>query len=431
MSAQNSEDLNNDNPDLVEGDDTYQEAYEDDVDSSDDTSDDWSDDEQSDAQEAKKKPAKKKSKSTIFIIIAVVIFGVFGLLVVMGSGQQPPVQETPEIQAIEGQTAEGQPSATPVEQVDATQAADPNAQAAPVQEVAPIEQPSLTMNQSGMMDDPSVLKAVVNQDQGAVVTPIPQAEPEKSPEPPALESNQPVETAQVPAENLEKEPTKEANIVSMAAPEIKPVSDFPTADSIKKPEAETSEVVAQPVENPVLNPVESSDAAIAEKEAKLAEAVQKLDVAEKRIVELEKAVSDKEAELSEQKQTPPVEDKSEEIETLKSKISDLENKLQIATISKPSEETVTEAKQEVKEVSNVRTSPKKLNPEAIVKAKNTKPAWVLKGANSRTAIIYNNTNSDMKTVSVGDEVTGLGKIISILQGSSGWVVKATNGSVFE
>jgi hypothetical protein len=421
MSAHNPEDLNDENQNLVEGDDGYQETYDEDGNASDETSDDWVDDEQSDAEETKERPAKKKSKAATFIIIAVVVFGMVAFLMFSGGGQQEVVQEGADTQVIEEQVAEVQP----------LESAPAEAQEAPV-----VEQPAPVQNTSGMMDDPSVVSGVASQAQEAVVLSGPQAELEKPIEPPPLDTappetakldvDQPAEVTQVAADNSEKN----NGVVDLVSPDIKPVSDFPTADSIKK--SETAEIETKPIEAVSGNLNEAPSDAMVNNDAKLIEAQEKLDIAQKRIVDLEKAVADKEAELSEQKLTPPVEDKSEEIESLKSKISNLEKQMELAASSKiNNEEIVVETKQEVKEVSNIRPSSKKNNANSLAKLNKTKPAWVLKGANSRTAIIFNKTNSDMKTVSVGDEVAGLGKVLSIFQGSSGWVVKGTNGSVFE
>lgn len=423
MSAPNSEDLNNKNQSLVDGDDTYPDSYDEDVNTLDDTSDDWADDEPSDDDKAQEKPAKKKSKSTTFIIIAVVVLAGLGFVFLSGGSQPVPVDQTADMPIVAEQTAEVQPNVA--------------------QEIPVIEQPPVTpQNQSGMMDNPAVVADIANQNQAAVVMSASPSDMEiQAPEPApasALEPAPTIEVAQAPVESLEKEvkddSVVENNVVDMVAPDIKPVSDFPTADSIKKPEVD--DLQAQQIVTSTPKSSETLDnVAVPEIDPKLTEAQTKLDEAQKRILELENTISVKEAELSEQKLNPPIEDKTEEIEALKSKISDLEQKLEVATNPKPSEivptedkniESKAESKEEVKEISNIGVPVKQ-----EVKINKAKPAWVLKGANSRTAIIYNKTNGDMKTIAVGDEVEGLGKILSISLENASWSVKATKGNVSE
>jgi hypothetical protein len=412
MSAHNPEDIHNNDQSLTEGE-GYETTYDEEIDSTEDVSDDWVDDENSENDEPSQKPAKKKSKSTLFIIIAVVVLGGFGLLVVLGGSPPAPVEGAPEeMQVAEEQVAATDQNGVPVEpQI---------IEAAPIG-VAPTE--TAVQNTSGMMDNAGVVADVASQDSSAVVMAVPQAEAEKAPD--LTESTPSAETLQPSPEGAAP---KENAVVDMVAPEIKPVSDFPTADSIKKVEADTAAV--SPAEPAVLAPQEPAPIVTSETEAKLSETQSKLEAAEKRISDLEKAISDKEDELSAQKLTPPVEDKSEEIEALKVKISELEKKLESAESDKPFRAQNNEKSSEVQ--TEAKVAPRLNKP--IVKQSYVviaKPVWVLKGANSKSAIIYNKTSGDMKTVAVGDSVVGLGTILSISESNSLWTVKASRGSISE
>ncbi|MBL8639021.1 MAG: hypothetical protein JNK24_01570 [Alphaproteobacteria bacterium] len=55
--------------------------------------------------------------------------------------------------------------------------------------------------------------------------------------------------------------------------------------------------------------------------------------------------------------------------------------------------------------------------------------WILKGAQSGQAILGSLGHDDLRTVTVGETVSGLGRITSIERTASGWVVQGTSGSV--
>lgn len=63
------------------------------------------------------------------------------------------------------------------------------------------------------------------------------------------------------------------------------------------------------------------------------------------------------------------------------------------------------------------------------KAVATKTNWVLKGAQPGRAMLAKPGESDIQTVSVGDTLSGLGKITSIAYTDGRWVVRGTQGQI--
>ncbi|MCC7160035.1 MAG: hypothetical protein IT281_10950, partial [Ignavibacteria bacterium] len=57
------------------------------------------------------------------------------------------------------------------------------------------------------------------------------------------------------------------------------------------------------------------------------------------------------------------------------------------------------------------------------------PTWKLKSAQPGSAVLYDSRTGDVKTVEVGDRVSGIGKVKSISQVNGKWVVKGTSGKV--
>jgi hypothetical protein len=120
----------------------------------------------------------------------------------------------------------------------------------------------------------------------------------------------------------------------------------------------------------------------------------------------------------------------EEITELKSKIADLEDRL-----AKAAEPTPAPTADEpiVKKVATEPSPEKKIEPviEKTTAPQASKPLWTLKSASPGRAVISNSAAGDYKTVVVGDTVTGLGKITSITETTSGWIVTGTKGKISE
>lgn len=59
------------------------------------------------------------------------------------------------------------------------------------------------------------------------------------------------------------------------------------------------------------------------------------------------------------------------------------------------------------------------------------PVWKLRSAQPGRAVIYEARRDEMKTVEIGDTVSGIGKILSISNASGKWVVQGTTGRVVQ
>ncbi len=385
-------------------DEQFPSEYDDITDASlDDATDaEWVDDE--DADNTEDEPVaqpKKKSKLTTIIIIAVAIIGVLGFLVIKGAGQQVPTE--------------------------------PNAAAAVnslvgLKDTAPTEEPAPTPPPAaeapapqGLMDNPAILDQpnTTNSAPAATTEIIPMTAPMTAPQ--AEEVQAPIATAPVAPTTA---PAAPAALSDTITPDIKPVSDFPTVDSIKKPAEDEKiiQVTAEPTQ-PVAEP--TTPAPTTAQEITVAPA----DTA--KINELEKNLADKTAEI--QKQKEDAANANSEIQSLKGKIAELEKAAKAQAIPQDELKAATEPKaKEAKTIEKpvVKTEPQKsaaTTPAPAIKRTN----WVLKSARPGRAVIANQATHDYKTVSIGDTIAGLGKIIAIEETASGWVVKGTLGKVTE
>lgn len=415
MSVKNPENFNNDDNSLVDANGSYEESY-DDIDSSEQVSDEWEDDNLSDTEDEKPQdsPKKKKSKSFLFIILGVVFLAIIGFVFLAGGENEPVNQQV---------VAEDPVSMSP----DVANNNNIQQQEQPViiadTQVIPESNPEPVVEQTGILDDQEVVNKVENS-----ISENPIAEP------PQIQSS-----AQAPSEAPSEQDIKVSNdnsavtqqngndIVSVVTPDIKSVSDFPTIDSIKKADSVEGVTPADIPDTKETSPVNVAETGI---DKPIFE--EKLKTAEARIVDLEKMLSDKEIELNEQKIALSIKPDNEEVETLKAKITELENKL-----SNDSQSTETKALTQ----SNIKKSDKvaeSVNESATQNKSliNThpvkqKPIWILRSANSTKAVIYNKVSGDLKTVVVGDTVEGLGRIQSISEQNSLWVIKASKSSLSE
>jgi hypothetical protein len=417
MSVKNPENINNNDDSLVDANGSYEESY-DDIDSSEQVSDEWEDDNLSDTEDEKPQdsPKKKKSKSFLFIILGVIFIAILGFVFLAGGDEsvnqqvvaEDPVSMSPDV--ANGNNIQQQEQ--PVIIADT--------------QVVPESKPEPVVEQTGILDDQDVVNKVEN----------------SISENPITEPSQIQSSVQAPSEASSGQDIKVSNdnsavtqqngndIVSVVTPDIKSVSDFPTIDSIKK--ADNVEVVT-PADIPDIK--ETSPVNVAETGIDKPIFEEKLKAAEARIADLEKMLSDKEIELNEQKSALSIKANNEEVETLKSKIIELENKL--SNVSNDSQSTETKAPTQ----SNIKKSDKvaeSVNESATQNKSliNThpvkqKPIWILRSANSTKAVIYNKVSGDLKTVVVGDTVEGLGRIQSISEQNSLWVIKASKSSLSE
>ncbi|MDY0029749.1 MAG: hypothetical protein RBR86_07385 [Pseudobdellovibrionaceae bacterium] len=140
-------------------------------------------------------------------------------------------------------------------------------------------------------------------------------------------------------------------------------------------------------------------------------------------VEMRKAV-DQIAELQStvEKQEVQQSDYLNQISDLKQQISDLEAKL---------------ARSSERAAASAATSSSKSYsaPQATTVAHSSRveksPSWILKSAQKSRALLSREGQKDIRTVSVGDKVSGLGTILSIEQSQAGWVVVGTSGRLAE
>lgn len=415
MSVKNPDDLNKDDK-FIDADSAYEASY-DDIDSSEQVSDEWSDDDQSDIDDRASQdlPKKKKKKSNFFIILGVVLVAILGLIFIAGGGDAPVNQPVDETQA-----------------AVATNATDTN-DIQPQEPPVIVEDTSISQSvpeQTGLLNDQNVVDKVEMTTQGLPTDTPSQIQPSIEPTP-QLDSQVVVSEPNMglPSDNSVKVEQNKTDIVNIVTPDIKSVSDFPTADTIKKSDSGQVESIPSPTE--IEGSEESNVAdleAVSDADPKKLELAEKLSTAEKRITDLEKTLSEKEVELNNQKALTSPQDSSEEINSLKEKIEELESKLIVSSregvaesSSKPSEDTI----HITKDLSIV-TSSKIATPE-VKRA----PVWALRSANSTKAVILDKLTGDIRTVVVGDVVQGLGRIQSISEQNSLWVVNGSKSKLSE
>src|SRR3990167_1338194 len=315
----------------------YDETYEDDVTYTEDDSDQWSDDadlgDDEDSASEQAPPAKKKTSNlTIAIILVVAVVGVFGFMVLKGnSGDVPqPSAENQAAVAIDADAAMTPPvtqadqsNITDLKnQADQDNQGDQTANITPPTPAAVADEPP-----QGLMDNPNLMDSNAKAD----VSPA-DAKPIVGSVPATSGADQ---TSAVPSEE----------VVNAISPTVKPVSDFPTVDSIKKPDSAPVPVMTGATGSVDVDPsVEQSN--------KAAELKAQSDAAQAEISHLEKKISDQAAELEAQKQavakataqaSVTASGVSEaEVAALKEQIADLEEKL-AAKAEKPSKVVVAEA----------------------------------------------------------------------------------------
>lgn len=369
----------------------------------DDVSDDgeWVEGEEGDASQEPPPKKKKSSALTTVIIVVVAVLGVLGFMVIKGGKAPSSDQAAP---AEIAQTSEQAPA-------DASMPADQAPQPAPIEQ--PMDSaPVQPAPQQGLMDNPELANQgalpVISQDAAA-------------PQPADLSQDTKPENAGL------------AGAVTAAAPQVQAVSDFPTVDSIKKPEAgQTNAAPIASLTSPtetmapvdVKSAVEMSPPLAAPDENKA-----QLDQANAKIAELQRALSDKDTEIQKQKESQQSSSKDAEINALKDKISELESKLSTqSTSSAPEIDAPREVKPApvAKPVKTVAAKPKEA---AVTTSK--KNSWVLKSAKPGHAVIENTRNGDYRSISIGDDVPGVGKITAIGESPSGWTVQGTTGKISE
>lgn len=425
MSAKNIDDQDFENQSNNGADASYDEPYEDDATYSEDDADQWSDDtdlaDEEDADADQPPPKKKSSNLMIGVILFVIIIAVFGFMALKG-GNNAASDAAPEAQTAINADAEMN---------DLKSQADQSAVGEQTANVpVPSNDPVSAAPQQGLMDNPDLASQNANSQEASNVAPMPMTAPEADTAPVQTSSNEANTTADVAPVAQPSDQSKD--VVAAISPTVKPVSDFPTVDSIKKPDAP-----AEPSTSVAITPVSPVTSAAAD--AKSAELQAQVVAAQSRILTLQKQVEDQAAELASQKQKAasavvPTGHSDEEVEALKSKISDLEAKLASKAASKPvkviserDESADTVDRSSYQSTSSIKKAPVvAAKPNVVVKAQ-----WSLKSAGTGKAILANKATGDLKSVRVGDTVPGLGRIVSIASSNSSWVVRGTTGTVTE
>ncbi len=427
MSDKNINDQNFKDKSAENVDSSYDETYEDDVTYTEDDSEQWSDDvdleDDSEAASDEAPPQKKKtSNMTIAIILVVAVIVVFGFMILTGNKGETsqPADATQNPVAID---ADAEAS---VNQPNTTDLKNPADQTANIQTptAASATAPASAEPQQGLMDNPNLVAQTA--DNSAVVPSV------DAPAPVAPVGDQPPAVLSAPAD-LAAAPSQE--LVNTISPTVKPVSDFPTVDSIKKPDAAPAPVMTG------AGPAEMAAPTTMEQPNKVAELQTQVDAAQEKIATLEKEISEQAAEIEAQKQAvakaetavAPVATGSSisqaEVDALKERIIDLESKL--AAKAQKRQDSIADAAPEEKN-EYVAAEPVVKKAPAVIKAKPVlKQTWSLKSAGAGKAILSDKLTGDLKTVRVGDVVSGLGRIVSISNANSSWIVKGTLGSVSE
>jgi len=238
-------------------------------------------------------------------------------------------------------------------------------------------------------------------------------------------------------------------------PSLQPVSDFPSVEDIKKSdidqpvedspafvqptqpemtltEAPTSELLEQP--SSIVDMTPDAEATVTEPFSDPGSVVQAaapvsatdstgqdLQQAQSRISELEGIVADGERIQAQS---------SQQIADMKARISSLEAELARAQERPVPVSPSASSEQKSRVDAGVKTQVKKGivdSPSKVIEA----PKWVLKSARSGQAVLGRIGNSDLKTISVGERIDGLGTILSIDRGQNGWVVVGTLDRVTE
>ena len=405
--------------------------------------------------QSEEQPAKKKKGglfNVILILLALVGGGGFIYLKVLspaGQATAPQQAEAPATPAVE-QQAEVPPPVAP-------------------------EQPALAATDP-LMPPPAGTTA----DALPPATPdvaAPALTPELTDAPPAL-ADAPVEPAALTAEPAVPAPVAEQPVPAPAQPvEVASAPPMPSPISAPEPTAEggfsgtlpsaKDIMLASPsaAKTPATDVAPSGISADAAKsiEQKLSVLLARLDTFEGRIANLENGIHQTSSEVSALKAKPaPVADLSainQSVAKLEQKIASLESgsstpaatpvaakpaespvaaapaPADVAAIEKPTFIPAAEeepAKPAAPAINAVDT-PKTTETPAIVKTE--KPvapkvtSWVLRSAQPGTAMVAPKDGGDMRSIKVGDTLSGIGRIVAIEMADGRWVVRGTSGTI--
>ena len=183
-------------------------------------------------------------------------------------------------------------------------------------------------------------------------------------------------------------------------------------------------------------------------EQKLSVLLTRLDTLEGRITNLESGLHQVSSKISTPESrpaaTPDLENINKALQTLERKVTGLEKAAPsaaagVSDLSKVEQPTFVPAVPEVsqpveKTVSAIDAPKAEPSVKSAVKTQQAPTAthsvsWVLRSAQPGAAMVVPKTGGDMRTVRVGDNLSGLGRIIAIEQRGSRWVVQGTQGTL--
>lgn len=364
------------------------------------TDDNW-DDQGADAQYDEPQPQKKKSSLLTYGIIGLVVLGGAGFALSKMGGTPAPVAPEVPVEAAQNTLGDLRNEAAKESQLET-----------PTPDVPPPAAPP----EGFMNEDAPALPVAPTMT--AVDTPV-------SPPVEAL----PVVPAPPAAAELPADPAVIGG--------LKPVSDFPSVDQIKK--SETTEVPAAAIppvaaelpvpETPPTVAAEVPTVPVVNK-AEMTVLQGKLDAAQSKIDALEKDLAAAKMAADASKSDAQVAELEEKVASLEKKLATQEDALKDAKQAEKSQPAPVKEDVSTVDEEPVVTTAARPAPAKTGSATPSKPvSWDLRGAQPGKAMLSKKGSEDVRTVSVGDTLPGLGKIISISQGASGWIVRGTQGSV--
>lgn len=394
--------------------------------SEDDDWDDFDDDDGDVSLDEPEQAAPAKSGERTFI--QKYFYAIVGLFVLVVGGlfawgqfgstqapQTPPVENVAaSVPALE--ETEMPPMPAPMESVSE------EIETAPAELEAVIEEPSLSaaedtvltpMPELDVAEAPAELPELTSLDNALPVL----EEVSETADAVASEAEDVVETLPVPDDFIDE------LVGTEAAPEEAVVAELePTPEIIEEPVLE--EVIEEPLE---LEPT-VSEGAIAANELALGSAQAAFDT---QMAEKDQELEALKTEMGEELSTA-----NDKINSLTGTIAELQAEL-TALKAAPAPKAEPPEEQKAPEPAAIESSkpaPKVVEKAAEVvtpKAKPVvqKPRWTLRSAQSGKAAIASVKTGDIRTIEIGDNVPGLGRIKSIAKKSGKWLVQGTQGSV--
>jgi len=363
---------------------------------------------------AEEKPAKKKSGGGGLV-------AVLGLLVVLGGGAFAAVKflgvQLPfDIPGLAQQTA--QAPAQPAQQPAMTASADLPADSLPPQPAVPGESSTevvgalpdagaITPDETASQDDASInapWDAMADAGTQPVETAAPAAVDTSNIVDPFAETTA---AAATPAETPATTPAAPAE----TAAETNIVDPF-AATVPEQPAPQTTEVAAPAVETP------AAAVAIAAPSENPADKARIADL-EKQLADSQKALKSAQDELA--KKSADLAKAQSDLKTAQKDAQDAAAAVKAAPKAAAKETATSEAKP---------AATPKAAPKAAAAPAAKRVTWVLRSAKPGMAWVSEKGSNEMRTVSVGDTLSGIGKVTSIAADAQGrWVVNGTRGSI--